>query len=74
MKSTPDYYLCPFCVSSWVCHGPHIEEKDMEKFLFKVQILKEDLAEYSKELVLKHGSSMTIEELASLIQAKLLSR
>lgn len=74
MKASPDYYLCPFCVSSWVCHGPHIPEQDMGKFLLKVQILKEDLAEHSKELILKHGDSLSKEDLAALVERKLLAR
>lgn len=67
-------YMCPFCVSSQVCHGPHIEEKDLNKFIYRFILLQEDLAEYAKELVLEHGDNMDKETLADMLEEKLLKR
>ena len=74
MSSGPDYYLCPFCVSSWVCHGPHIEPKDLPNYIKKITYMRQDLAELSKEVVLQHGDKLSTEELASLVEEKLLNR
>ncbi len=74
MKSGPDYYLCPFCVSSWVCHGPHIQPEDLPKYLKKLSYMRQDLAELSKEIVLKYGDKLSTEELAKLVEEKLLNR
>jgi hypothetical protein len=71
---TDDYYLCPFCVSSWVCHGPHIDKKDLDKFYYRMRILQDDLAEFAKEVALEHGSNRSVEELAFLIQEKVRAR
>jgi hypothetical protein len=69
-----DYYLCPFCVSSWVCHGPHIEQKDIEKFYYRMRILQDDLAEFAKELVLEQGDKMDFSTLAKMLEQKLKNR
>lgn len=71
---TDNYYLCPFCVSSWVCHGPHIEEKDIDKFYYRMKILQDDLAEFAKEIVLEQGGNKSTEELASFIEDKVRNR
>jgi len=74
MTSGPTYYLCPFCVSSWVCDGPHIEEKDVIKFYRKLGLIKEDLGEYAKELIIKNGKSLNLDELALLVEASIKNR
>ena len=28
MKLDDGTYLCPFCLTSWICEGPHIKEDD----------------------------------------------
>ncbi len=74
MSNVPTYYLCPFCVSSWVCDGPHIEEKDVNKYHKKLSLIKEDLGEYAKELILKNGESMDLDQLATLVDDSLRNR
>jgi acetone carboxylase gamma subunit len=69
-----DYYLCPFCVSSWVCHGPHIEQKDLDRFYYRIRILQDDLAEFAKEIVLEHGDKIEIKALANLVEQKIQDR
>lgn len=68
---TDSYYLCPFCVSSWVCHGPHINQSDLDKFYYRMKILQDDLAEYAKEIALEHGAD---DKLAFLIEDKVRTR
>jgi hypothetical protein len=74
MNTDANYYMCPFCVSSWVCHGPHIEEKDLPEYIKKLTYMQQDLAEFSKEVILKHGEALSIGELAILVEEKLLAR
>jgi hypothetical protein len=44
-------YLCPFCISSWDCDGPHIEEKDLQNFYERLHFIKEDLALLATETI-----------------------
>jgi len=74
MGSEAGYYMCPFCVSSWVCHGPHIEEKDLPEYTKKLTYMQQDLAEFSKEVILQHGDSLPVGDLAKLVEQKLLNR
>lgn len=68
------YYLCPFCISSWVCSGPHIEEKDAENFYRRLDIIKEDLGEYAKELILKNINNKDSEALAAFVEESIKNR
>jgi hypothetical protein len=74
MGTDAGYYMCPFCVSSWVCHGPHVEPEDLPKYVEKLRYMQQDLAEFSKEVVLKYGDGLSTEELAKLVEQKLLTR
>jgi len=74
MSTDAGYYMCPFCVSSWVCHGPHIEAVDLPKYVEKLTYMQQDLAEFSKEVILRHGEGLSTEELARLVEEKLLTR
>lgn len=70
-----NYYLCPFCLSSWVCDGPHIEEKDFEKFRYWVKnLIQADIAELAKEVILEQGENMDHKTLATYVEQKLLNR
>jgi hypothetical protein len=73
MNGTPDYYLCPFCLTSWLCDGPHIEQKDLPSFCKRIEVLQEDLGEFAAELVLSN-SGMGREELAELLESKIKNR
>lgn len=74
MSTKAEYYMCPFCVSSWQCHGPHIEPEDLDEYRKKLRYMQEDLAEFSKEVVLRYGNELSVEELAKLVEEKLLKR
>jgi hypothetical protein len=71
---TDDYYLCPFCVSSWVCHGPHIQKEDLPHFYYRIKILQEDLAEFAKEIALEHGDKINNAALARMLEEKIKGR
>lgn len=67
-------YLCPFCVSSWTCHGPHVESKDLEEYTKKIKFIQEDLSECAKEEILKGSKNLTAVELAEAVGQFLLNR
>ncbi len=69
-----EYYLCPFCVSSWVCHGPHIEKKDLDEFKTRIKNIQEDLSECAEEEILKNAVSLTPEELARSVKEIIFNR
>lgn len=71
---TEKYYMCPFCLSSWICEGPHIEEKDIARFYHRVKIEQGDLAEFAKELVLEHGDKLDVGHLANMLEEKIKNR
>jgi hypothetical protein len=74
--NTSSNYLCPFCVSTWHCDGPHIEKKDFENFAKKLEYIREDLALLAKEMVNEYSSSSGLELsiLEQAIYARLISR
>jgi hypothetical protein len=74
VRGTPSYYLCPFCISTWVCSGPHIEEKDVASFYKKLEIVQEDLGEYAKELILKNINNKDPEALAAFVEESIKNR
>lgn len=71
---TTDYYLCPFCFSSSLCDGPHIEQKDFAKFRYWIKLLQADIAELAKEVILEQGENMDYKALATYVEQKLLDR
>jgi hypothetical protein len=76
MKLNDGKYLCPFCVSSWDCDGPHILEKDLSSFYERMGYIKEDLALLALEEIEKYESSAKIELLAlrQAVYNKLINR
>lgn len=68
--------MCPFCYSSWVCEGPHIEEKDLESFYKRVRYISEDLAELAKEIVAEYSNNNNIDlsELGNILEQSLKDR
>lgn len=74
VNGTPSYYLCPFCLSSWVCSGPHIEQKDIANFYKKLWIIKEDLGEHAKELILENIENKDLGTLAELVEKSIKNR
>ena len=68
MKLNDGKYLCPFCVSSWDCDGPHIPEEDLLSFYERLGYIREDLALVAIEEIEKYESS-TQTDLSVLRQA-----
>jgi hypothetical protein len=76
MPENTDKYLCPFCVSTWDCDGPHIEEKYSENFNERMYYMREDLALLAKEMI-QDFAKTNGHDLTSLEQAiyeKLINR
>jgi hypothetical protein len=61
MKLNDGKYLCPFCVSSWDCDGPHIEEKDLNNFYERLGYIREDLTLLALEEIDKYEASAKID-------------
>jgi hypothetical protein len=76
MRLNDGKYLCPFCVSSWDCDGPHIEEKYLENFYERLEYIREDLADLAKEEVIEFAAKNNIDLLAleKSIYSKIMNR
>jgi hypothetical protein len=61
MKLNDGKYLCPFCVSSWDCDGPHIKEEDLDNFYERVAYVREDLTLLALEEIDKYEASAKID-------------
>jgi hypothetical protein len=61
MRLNDGKYLCPFCVSSWDCDGPHIEEKDLDSFYERLGYIREDLTLLALEEIDKYEASQNLE-------------
>jgi hypothetical protein len=61
MKLNDGKYLCPFCVSSWDCDGPHIKEEDLDSFYERVAYIREDLTLLALEEIDKYEASAKID-------------
>jgi hypothetical protein len=69
-------YLCPFCVSSWDCDGPHIKQEDLDSFYERFHYVKEDLALLAKEFVEEYSKEkgLNLSDLEQAIYTKLKNR
>jgi len=76
MQEKSDKYLCPFCVSSWDCDGPHIEEEDINSFNERVHYMREDMALLSKELIQEFAkdNNLNLDSLSETIYTRLINR
>lgn len=61
MRLNDGKYICPFCVSSWDCDGPHIAEEDLPSFYERLGYIREDLALVALEEIEKYESSTEID-------------
>lgn len=68
MRLNDGKYICPFCVSSWDCDGPHIAEEDLPSFEERLAYIREDLSLLALEEIEKYESS-TKTNLSVLKQA-----
>jgi hypothetical protein len=76
MQEKSEKYLCPFCVSSWDCDGPHIEEEDINSFNERVHYMREDMALLSKELIQEFAkaNNLNLNSLSETIYTRLINR
>jgi hypothetical protein len=76
MQEKSDKYLCPFCVSSWDCDGPHIKEEDINSFNERVHYMREDMALLSKELIQEFAkaNNLNLNSLSETIYTRLINR
>lgn len=76
MKLSDGTYLCPFCLSSTICEGPHIkeeEEKNLKEFVYyakidHIELALEQISKYEKE------KNINLQELANNIKNVLWKR
>lgn len=61
MKLSDGKYLCPFCVSSWDCDGPHIKEEDLNNFYERIGYISKDLALLAVEEIESFEASTDLE-------------
>ena len=76
MKLTNGAYLCPFCLSSFLCEGPHIKEEDDKNFNEFIEYTKIDHVELVLEEILKYQRDNMIDltELSNSIEIRLMER
>lgn len=76
MKLSDGKYLCPFCVSSWDCDGPHIEEEDLNNFYERIGYISKDLALLAVEEIKRFEASTDLElsDLKQAVYNKLIKR
>jgi len=76
MQEKSDKYMCPFCVSSWDCDGPHIKEEDIDNFNERVHYMREDMALLGKELVQEFAkaNNLNLNSLSETIYTRLINR
>lgn len=76
MRLSDGTYLCPFCLSSSICEGPHVteeEERNLEEFahyakIDHAELALEEISKYEKE------KKINLHELANNIKNTILKR
>jgi hypothetical protein len=61
MRLNDGKYICPFCVSSWDCDGPHIEENDLDSFYERLAYIREDITLVAIEEIEKYEASENLD-------------
>lgn len=76
MNEVPYKWVCPFCVTSWICDGPHIEEKDSRSFLEYAHYAKEDHAYACLDEIEKYEkeNKINLNDLKMSIMKKVMER
>jgi len=76
MQEKSEKYLCPFCVSTWDCDGPHIREEDINSFNERINYMREDMALLSKELIqdFAKANNLNLNNLSETIYTRLINR
>lgn len=76
MKLSDGKYICPFCVSSWDCDGPHIKEEELVNYYERINYIKEDLALIAQETVSDYAAknNWDLSELEKLVYLNVVKR
>lgn len=76
MRLSDGTYLCPFCLSSSLCDGPHIKEEDEQSLREFMHYAKIDHLELVLEEILKYQTEnkLDLSRLAIEIKQRLLKR
>lgn len=67
-------YFCPFCITNWICDGPHIaSKKEFENYMEYVTYNKEDYALTVIEEIKKYSleKNINLEELSDRIKKRI---
>jgi hypothetical protein len=76
MKLTDGTYLCPFCLTSTICEGPHIkeiEENNLREMMYyakidHIELVLEEISKYEKE------KGINLQQLSNNVKTALLKR
>ena len=76
MKEDSSEWVCPFCVTSWICDGPHIEAKDIQSFAEYMYYAKEDHAYTCIDEIEKYEreKGLNLNDLKEIIINKVMER
>jgi len=68
--------FCVFCITSDYCVGPHVEEKDFESFSEYTEMIKDDLANLSYEIIENYAknNNKDLSDLSKLVLDSIKSR
>lgn len=69
-------YHCQFCTTSWICEGPHIEQRDSASFLEYLYYAKEDHAYSCIEEIEKYErkNNIKLDDLKNSVFSKIMER
>jgi hypothetical protein len=76
MRLNDGTYLCPFCLTSTICEGPHIKEIEEHNLLEMmyyakidhIELVLEEISKYEKE------KSINLQQLSDNVKNALLKR
>lgn len=76
MKLSDGTYLCPFCLTSAICEGPHIKEAEENNLRELMHYAKIDHIELALEEISKYEKSngLNLQELSTNIKNSLMKR
>jgi hypothetical protein len=76
MKKHSLKWVCPFCLTSWLCDGPHIEPKDINSFSEYLYYAKEDHAYTCIDEIAKYEmeKGLDLGDLKEVIFKKVMER
>jgi hypothetical protein len=73
MTEEADFY-CPFCITSWICDGPHISsKKEFKNYIDYVRYNKEDYILTVTNEINKYSlkNNLNLQELSDTIKKRI---